>query len=66
MAFHYIKEMRQRLGLEEDDTSRDAEIEDMTPIRRFNLLCGWYLGDIAWAQTIIDWQRDAGFTITSR
>lgn len=65
MTFHYIKEMRQRLGLEEDDPKRDAEIEDMAPMRRFALLCGWFLGDPSWATTVVEWARDAGLKITS-
>ena len=60
----YIGDMRQRLGLEEDDTRRDDEIEKMSPRDRFRLLCGWHLGHPNWAHTILDWAKDAGLKIS--
>jgi len=59
----YIGAMRGNLGLEETDTSRDEEIEKMTPERRLQLVCGWHLGDRSWAGTVIAWARDCGFKI---
>ncbi len=38
----YVEAMRQRLGLEKDDTSCDAEIEQMDPMERVRLIVGWY------------------------
>lgn len=63
---HYIKEMRQRLGLEENDTQRDAEIASMTPYARLRLLCGWFLGDPNWASSMLEWCNDAGFEVKPR
>lgn len=34
-------DIRQALGLEVDDDSRDAEIDSMTPDRQFELYCQW-------------------------
>jgi lactam utilization protein B len=59
----YIGEMRQRLGRKEDDTSRDAEIANMTAMQRLQLLCGWHFGDPAWASSIIEWAKASGFKI---
>ena len=59
----YIYAMRQRLGLEEGDTSRDNDIENMDPHQRLRLICGWYLGDPSWASTVIEWAKDAGFEV---
>lgn len=64
--FHYIGDMRQRLGLEPDDASHDAEIMQMAPARRLALLTGWHLGDPSWAQTFIAWAEDVGFEIKAR
>jgi hypothetical protein len=66
MARAYIGDMRQRLGLEEDDASRDAQIEAMPPMERLKLVCGWHLGDPGWAGHFLDWARDAGFKIEAK
>lgn len=59
----YIDDMRQRLGLDDGDSRRDASIENMTATQRLELLCGWHFGDPAWARTFLSWARDAGFEI---
>jgi len=64
MTFRYIEQMRQRLGLEADDPKHDKRIENMTPKDRLELLCGWYIGDPAWASSFLNWARDAGYKIT--
>jgi hypothetical protein len=62
----YIQEMRQRLGLQPDDTSRDVDIEKMSPTKRLSLLTGWHLGYDGWEHTILNWVEDAGFKITPK
>ena len=62
-TFHYIRDMRQRLGLEPDETRGDDAIRSMTPMERFKLLCGWHFGDPSWASTVIAWAKDVGFKI---
>ena len=59
----YIAAMRQRLGLEPHDTSKDSQISAMTPMQRLELLCGWHFGDPSWASTVIEWAKDAGFDL---
>lgn len=61
---NYIDPMRQNLGLEAGDASRDADIESMTPEQRLGLVCGWHLGDRSWARTFLSWARDAGYKIS--
>lgn len=63
MARRYIEDLRQRLGLDEGDASRDAYIESLTPHQRLEMLCGWHLGYPDWAITFLSWARDAGFEI---
>jgi len=60
----YIADMRQRLGLEPDDISRDTEIEKMSPTDRLGLIAGWNLGYSGWEHTILNWVRDAGFKVS--
>lgn len=62
-AFRFIKEMRARLGVSMNDTSRDADIAKMSPMERLRLLAGWNLGDPGWAATFIAWAKDCGFKI---
>lgn len=61
----YVEEMRQRLGLDEDDKSRDAEIVAMTPIERVRLLAGWRLGSSEWADTFADLFQSQGLYLTT-
>lgn len=65
MTYKYIEEMRQRLGVEAADTTKDSMIEKMTPEGRLRLLCGWRLGDPSWASSFLDWAEDAGFKISN-
>lgn len=62
----YIEDMRQRLGLEPDDASRDDYIESLQPIERLKMLCGWHIGDPSWAHAFIAWAEDAGFSVTPK
>jgi len=60
----YLEEIRQRLGLEENDNSRDESIEQMEPIERVRLLAGWFLGDGNWADTFVEWLESQGLYLT--
>lgn len=64
MSRPYIENMRQRLDLEPYDTSRDVEIEAMTPEDRLKLLCAWELGFPDWAYQFLSWARACGYKIT--
>ena len=60
---HIVKCIRQRLGLEEDDTSRDEEISLMTPPEVFEEVLEWD-GLIGYFCTIKNWIEDIyGFDI---
>lgn len=61
----YVEEMRQRLGLSEDDESRDKEIEAMDPLQRVRLIAGWYLGDGGWADTFREYCESQGLYLTT-
>lgn len=61
----YVEEMRQRLGLEEDDTSKDAEIERMEPMERVELVTGWFLGGRGWADTFKGYCESQGVYLTT-
>lgn len=49
--------IRQRLGLEKEDTSRDKEINELSSQEVFEHICNWN-GLIGYAYTIKSWIRD--------
>ncbi len=61
----YLGEIRQRLGLNENDPRRDTEIEQMSPMRRVRIIAGWYLGDPAWADEFKQYFESQGLYLTS-
>jgi len=64
---HYILEkVRGALGLEEDDPSKDEQIERMSPKRILELCCQWELGDPSWASHFLSWAGEAGYEIKER
>lgn len=61
----YIEVMRQRLGLKEDDTSKDGDIEKMQPLDRVRLIAGWYQGDGIWVDTYKEYFESQGIYLTT-
>lgn len=61
----YVPEMRQRMGLDEDCTDLDKDIECMTPMDRIGLIAGWYLGSDSWAGTFKEWCESQGVYLTT-
>ena len=61
----YLEEMRQRLGLDENDTAKDEAIADMTPMQRVQLIAGWLHGDNFWADTWQDYFKSQGLYLTT-
>ena len=61
----YIEDIRQRMGLEEDDKSRDVEILAMTPMERVRLIVGWNHGDGSWADTYKEYFESQGLYFTT-
>lgn len=54
---HIMEILRQRLGLDEDDTSRDEEINIYTPSEAFEEVLTWE-GFLGYAYTIKSWIKD--------
>mgnify|MGYP001616372269 CR=1 FL=1 len=61
----YVEEIRQRLGLKSDDTSRDWQIHGMTPFLRVRLIAGWYHGKPDWADTFKEYCESQGIYLTT-
>lgn len=61
----YVEEMRQRLGLEPNDFSRDGDILSMSPMRRVALIAGWYHGDEGWAEIWKNYFESQGIYLTT-
>lgn len=61
----YLKEIRQRLGLNKDDASEDCGISDMDPFHRVAHICGWYLGDNNWASEFKNYCESQGVYLTT-
>jgi hypothetical protein len=49
-----MENLRERMGLDENDTSADEEIMDRTPQQNFSELLEWH-GLIGYASTITQW-----------
>ena len=52
-----MEDVRQNLGLEPDDTSRDDEINEMTRSEVLDRVCNWN-GLIGYTDTIREWIED--------
>ena len=61
----YVKEMRQRLGLDPNNKSKDKFIESISPMRRVRLITGWYLGDGFWADSFKSYFWSQGLYLTT-
>lgn len=60
---YVLKKIRQRNGLDEQDTSRDAELNAMPPLQKLRDLMGWEMGSPGWADQFITWAKDCGIKI---
>lgn len=60
---HLMEKIRGRIGLNTDDTSRDAEIKEWTPKQRLRKVVGWELGNEYWADKIMEWAKACGYKI---
>ena len=57
---HLMKPLRERLGLDENDTSRDGIINNRPAITNLEELCAWEFGDPSWARWFIKRMDDLG------
>jgi len=53
MELYILRDIRQALGLEENDRSRDKEIEAMTAKEQFEHYCTWN-GLLGWSEKLSD------------
>lgn len=54
---YIMKVLRQRLGLDENDTSKDERINEMSESRVFKEMCEWE-GLIGYGSRLLDWVED--------
>ena len=60
---HYLKDLRKRLGLDENDSSKDELIKEREPFFNLKELCGWYLGDSSWVIEFKEWCEAVGIKL---
>lgn len=61
---HILKVLRQRHELDEADTSRDAELDTLSPMDKLRHMTAWKLGHVEWADEFVTWAKDCGIAIT--
>lgn len=61
----YVEEMRQRLGLEKDDTRKDKYIESLDQFQRVGLIVGWFHGSESWASKYKEYFESQGIYLTT-
>jgi len=61
----FVEVMRQRLGLEPEDTELDYYIESLSPLERVRLIAGWYQGDEKWADIYKEYFESQGIYLTT-
>lgn len=52
--------LRGRSRLEENDTTQDEALVDLSPLEIVRQCAGWYLGDPSWAVTFAKWFKAVG------
>ena len=60
---HIMRDLRNRIGLEPDDESKDDIINNYTSRKAFEESIAWWLGDWEWADTIMMLAKDCGIKI---
>ncbi len=51
------RDIREALGLERHDDSRDSDIDSMSPNEQFELYCDWH-GLIGWGNRLLEVARE--------
>ena len=63
----YIKcKIRGTMGLDENDESRDTEIDTLRPRAALRAVSQWELGDPDWASQILGWAEACGLRIEDK
>ena len=55
-----LKEIRQRLGYDENDESHDNEIANMSIDKKMEAILGWHFGDSGWWHVMRGWLEECG------
>jgi hypothetical protein len=63
MTTKTLKEIRQRLGYDENDDSHDIEIAKMTIHQKMDAILGWHFGYSGWWSLIKNWLKECGHEI---
>lgn len=66
MRLDLLQNLRQRKNLDETDMSKDSEILAMSPHEKLEELFAWEMGDDRWANVVLDWMRECGYTVTTQ
>jgi hypothetical protein len=65
MRLDLLQNLRERRNLDATDMSQDAQILAMTPIEKLEELFAWEMGDDRWANIVIEWMRECGFSVAA-
>jgi hypothetical protein len=66
MTEHVMAIIRQRNGLDEDDTTQDEKLNAKSPKAKLCDIVGWELGDPSWADTFLYWAQECGYKIEEK
>lgn len=61
-----MQKLREAEGLDRYDTSKDKEIQEMSPKEALRALCRWEFGDPTWAGIFIEWAEACGYSVTEK
>jgi len=61
MTTKTLKEIRQRLGYEENDETHDEEIMNMSLDDKMDAILGWHLGYSGWWSSVKEWMKECGY-----
>lgn len=57
---YIMRYLRQRKGLDENDTTDDSILSGTEPLDALREVCAWNLGDRGWADQFMTWAIDCG------
>lgn len=64
MTEDLLTKIRQCRGLDANDTSQDADIQQMSPLAQLRDISRWTFGDANWADEFLEWAKECGYEIT--
>ncbi len=66
MKLYILKILRQREGLEEDDTSKDDLFNKRDSIDNLREMVAWEIGSPGYANMVLTWAEDLGMDIKGK